>query len=872
MQASILGLYDPDRSQVVLKDSSNSEWEDFVTFWKEQHASHLENKGEGLAVLAESFSSPTIARLKREFEKTYPRSEWVSYEPVGDENIYRGIELATGGRRLQPVYDFSKARTILSLDSDFLGFESEAVKATRGFAEGRRVRSQKDDMNRLYVVETSLSITGSNADHRKAIESGRVGAFVLALVDELRRQGLPVGGLDDVSLPGKGEFDDKWLETLAADLISAGKRSLVVAGYRQPAAVHALVLALNKALGGVGETVTYTEPRDSEHSDHEALADLIKDMRDGRISTLVIVGGNPVYSAPADLEFERALRKVKTKIHFGLYSDESAAGANWHLPKAHFLESWGDARAVDGTLSVIQPLIAPLYEAVHSELELLTLLTTGEAVPSHEAVKETWKGTLRGGDFEKKWRRLLHDGLLSDSRAENIIPRTDSRSLSGAANTVMASATKATVSNMEIGFTASNTFDGRFANNGWLQELPDAVTKIAWDNVALMSPATAEELKVDSGDMVSLNVDGRSMEMPVFISPGQARYTVSLALGYGRTAAGRVGNGTGFDTYQLRTSKGLYFAPGLTVGNVGNSYKLANTQDHGSMEGRPIVRENTLAGYKEKAEFFPEQPHHPPLVALWDEHKYDKGYQWGMSIDLNACTGCNACVIACQSENNIPVVGKEQVHNGREMHWIRLDRYYSGDKEDPEVMMQPMTCQQCENAPCEQVCPVAATTHDEEGLNVMVYNRCIGTRYCSNNCPYKVRRFNFFNYTNDLPEVVKMAQNPEVTVRFRGVMEKCTYCTQRINKAKINAKNEGRKVDDGEIVTACQQACPANAIVFGNINDPESEVSRLRANNRKYLLLEELNTRPRTSYMARLRNPHPALAGDGDHKTGHGAG
>jgi molybdopterin-containing oxidoreductase family iron-sulfur binding subunit len=436
----------------------------------------------------------------------------------------------------------------------------------------------------------------------------------------------------------------------------------------------------------------------------------------------------------------------------------------------------------------------------------------------------------------------------------------------------MASATKATVSNMEIGFTASNTFDGRFANNGWLQELPDAVTKIAWDNVALMSPATAEELKVDSGDMVSLNVDGRSMEMPVFISPGQARYTVSLALGYGRTAAGRVGNGTGFDTYQLRTSKGLYFAPGLTVGNVGNSYKLANTQDHGSMEGRPIVRENTLAGYKEKAEFFPEQPHHPPLVALWDEHKYDKGYQWGMSIDLNACTGCNACVIACQSENNIPVVGKEQVHNGREMHWIRLDRYYSGDKEDPEVMMQPMTCQQCENAPCEQVCPVAATTHDEEGLNVMVYNRCIGTRYCSNNCPYKVRRFNFFNYTNDLPEVVKMAQNPEVTVRFRGVMEKCTYCTQRINKAKINAKNEGRKVDDGEIVTACQQACPANAIVFGNINDPESEVSRLRANNRKYLLLEELNTRPRTSYMARLRNPHPALAGDGDHKTGHGAG
>jgi len=858
MQASILGLYDPDRSQEVLKNGAPSEWDDFVAFWKEQQVQHVADKGEGLAVLSESFSSPSLSRLKTQFEKVYPGAKWVSYDPLSDENIFQGIEAATGGRKLQPAYNFGKAKTILSLDSDFLGFESESVTATRSFADSRRVRTQKDDMSRLYVVETALSITGSTADHRLAMESNRINGFVKALAGELKRQGVRFKALDNVTLPSKDDFDSRWIEVLAADLIAAGRHSLIVVGRRQPADVHALVLVLNKALRNIGETVSYRENRDSAHSSRKALAELTADMREGRVETLVILSGNPVYKAPADLAFGAALRKVKTRIHFGLYADESAEDANWHIPQAHFLESWGDARAVDGTVSVVQPLIEPLYGA-HADLEFVTLLITGEPAFAHDTVRETWKDYLRGGDFEKKWRRVLHDGLLTGSADASVNPRIDRGALTEILTSGTTKTAKATVSNMEIGFYASNVFDGRFANNGWLQELPDAVTKIAWDNVALVSPATAEELKVENGDMVTLNFEGRSLEMPVWISPGQARNTVGVALGYGRTAVGRIGNGTGFDTYKLRISKAPYFSSGLTVGNVGNNYKLANTQDHGSMEGRPIVRENTLAGYKEKVEFFPEAPHHPPLAALWDEHKYDKGYQWGMSIDLNACTGCGACVIACQSENNIPIVGKEQVHNGREMHWMRLDRYYAGDKENPEVVMQPMTCQQCENAPCEQVCPVAATTHDSEGLNVMVYNRCIGTRYCSNNCPYKVRRFNFFNYTNDIPEVTKMAQNPEVTVRFRGVMEKCTYCIQRINTAKIDAKNKGREVTDGEIVTACQQSCPANAIVFGNINDPESEVAKLKENDRKYHVLEEINTRPRTSYMARLRNPNPAL-------------
>ncbi len=856
VQASILNLYDPDRSQSVLKNGQESSYEDFLTFCDEQAGRFNSSRGAGLAVLAESFASPTMARLKKQFESEFPQAQWVTWEPVSDENIYGGIEVATG-RRLKPVYDYSKAKVILSLDCDFLGHESDAIAATRGFSEGRRVTSQSDEMNRLYVVESALSNTGMMADHRLRVKSARVGKFVQALARELNAIGMKTGFGEEGS---PTDFDAKWVKTLAKDLFASGGKALVVAGRRQPAAVHAMVCAINAALGCVGETVEYRGMPDSEVSDSSAFAALIEKMKSGQIETLAMLGGNPVYNAPVDHQFAFALSKVRQTIHLSSHVDETSARCTWHIPRAHYLESWGDARSVDDTLSVIQPLLEPLYNG-KADVEFLSALITGAAATGYELVRQSWKPILKGGDFEKKWRRVLHDGVHAGGMQ---YPkwRVDGKAIEGL--TIPAE------SGMEIAFYPSVVFDGRFANNGWLQELPDAVTKIAWDNVALFSQKTAKANNIGNGDVVRLEIDGRVLEMAAFISPGQADDSIAVALGYGRTASGRVGNEVGFDTYTLRSAGSSYFASGLKISKTERTHVLANTQDHGSMEGRAIVRENTLAGYKDKAEFFPEGVEHPPLVPLWNEHSYKEGYQWGMSIDLNSCVGCNACVTACQSENNIPVIGKEQVHEGREMHWMRLDRYYAGEPDDPEVVVQPMTCQHCETAPCESVCPVAATVHDEEGLNVMVYNRCIGTRYCSNNCPYKVRRFNFFNYTNDLPEVVQMAQNPEVTVRFRGVMEKCSYCVQRISTTKIKAKNAGREVEDGEIQTACQQACPAKAIVFGNINDPESEVSKLKQNDRTYRVLEELNLKPRTSYLAKLRNPHPDLEKkkhDNDHRS-----
>ncbi len=854
VQASILNLYDPDRSQSVLKQGRGVSYEDFLTFWSEQAGRYDSSRGAGLAVLAESFASPTMARLKKQFESEFPQAQWVTWEPVSDENGFAGIEAATG-QSLKPVHDYSKAKVILSLDCDFLGHESNAIAATRGFSEGRRVTSQSDDMNRLYIVESALSTTGMMADHRLRMKSALVGRFVQALASELNAAGVKTGFGGD---SGSSDFDSKWVRTLAKDLAGAGSKALVVAGRRQPAAVHAMVCALNAVLDS--KAVEYRGMAGTEVSDSLAFVGLVDKMKAGQIETLVMLGGNPVYNAPVDHQFPFALSKVKQTIHLASHVDETSARCTWHIPRAHYLESWGDARSIDDTLSVVQPLLEPLYDG-KADVEFLSALITGMAATGYELVRETWKSALEGGDFEKKWRRVLHDGVYAGGTAATK-PRVNSKAVE--ALTIPES------SGIEIAFYPSVVFDGRFANNGWLQELPDAVTKIAWDNVALFSPKTAEASHVENGDVVKLEIDGRVLEMAAFISPGQADDSIAVALGYGRSAAGRVGNEVGFDTFTLRTAAAPYFASGLKISKTERTHVLANTQDHGSMEGRAIVSENTLAGYREKAEFFPEGVEHPPLLPLWDEHPYKKGYQWGMSIDLNSCVGCNACVTACQSENNIPVIGKEQVRKGREMHWMRLDRYYAGEPDDPEVVVQPMTCQQCEMAPCEAVCPVAATVHDDEGLNVMVYNRCIGTRYCSNNCPYKVRRFNFFNYTKDLPEVVQMVQNPEVTVRSRGVMEKCSYCIQRINMTKITAKNEGREVKDGEIQTACQQACPAKAIVFGNINDPESEVSKLKENDRTYRVLEELNLKPRTSYLAKLRNPHPDLEKtkhDNDHRS-----
>jgi len=855
IQASILSLYDPDRSKSVMHQGVEKTYDDFVSFWSTRSAEIKIDKGAGLTILAEPFSSPTLARLKKAFLKSYPEAGWITYEPLSDEHVYSAVTNVSG-RKLRPVYHFDRADVILSLDSDFLQTESENITASRGFADGRRMPDEKANMNRLYVAENAFSITGSMADHRLRLNSREIGRFTVALATKLKSRGLKLGAVPEVDASA---FDNKWLDVLAEDILKSKSKCLIVAGRRQPTWVHELVLLLNEALGNVGTTIEFQDMPDSSTAGRDELTNLSSDMMAGKVNTLIMIGGNPIYSAPVDADFKAALKKVKHSIHLSGYFDETSAEAEWHLPHSHFLESWGDARAVDGTLSVIQPMIEPLFGG-KSDVELLSLLGSGEDQRGYDLVRETWNGILNKSGFEKKWRKVLHDGILEGSSSATV-QFSSRKSVRQICSGVDLSGKRASAENLEIGFYASNLYDGRYANNAWLQELPDAVTKLAWDNAALMSPRTARELGLVNGDGVSIDYDGRSLEMPIWISPGSADYSISLPLGYGRTAGGRVADNVGFDTYTLRTSQAMDFGAGARLSRTGKKFELANTQDHNLMEGRPIVREATLDKYKKHPTFVRDMVKHPPLESIYPDYDYSKGYQWGMVIDLNTCTGCNACVIACQSENNIPIVGKQQTANGREMHWIRTDRYYIGNAENPEMVFQPVPCQQCENAPCEQVCPVAATVHDKEGLNTMNYNRCIGTRYCSNNCPYKVRRFNFFNYINEMPEVVKMAQNPDVTVRSRGVMEKCTFCIQRINRSKKTAKQEDRTLSDGEIITACQQACPTNAIHFGNINDPESRVTGLKKADRNYDLLEELNARPRNSYLAKLRNPNPALEG-----------
>jgi Fe-S-cluster-containing dehydrogenase component len=748
------------------------------------------------------------------------------------------------------VNHLDKAKVVLALDADLLHADPEMIRHTRGFAAGRRVAAPGDAMNRLWAVEAVFSITGANADHRLRLPARRIPAFLAALAAELRKGGLAIDA-PEAALPAG--TDESWLKALADDLLKNKGASLIATGPRQPAAVHAAVVTLNAALGNVPATVEYREPLDALLPSATGLAELVAALRDGKIKTLVVLGGNPAYDAPADLDFAAAAAKAEEFVHFGSHADETAALASWHLPCAHFLEAWGDARSRCGSLSVVQPLILPLYGA-KSAIELVALLGSGEDGAGHDLVQATWRPILGEADFEKRWNRVLHDGVLPDSAVAGVKPDVKPGVLGELA------ALGAGAGELELVFQACPKLEGgASANNAWLHELPDAVTKATWDNPLLLSPATAAAKGLKDEDVVKLEVKGRSLELPVLRVPGMADGTLALYLGYGRTRAGRVGTGVGFAAYALRSSAAMDLATEVTLAPTGRRYPISQTQEHGSMEGRPIIREATLARYKEEPRFANEET---PLFSLWAEHEYKTRPQWGMVIDLNACTGCNACAVACQSENNVPVVGKDQVRRGREMAWLRIDRYFTGEPSDPGAAFQPVPCMQCENAPCEQVCPVAATVHDAEGLNAMVYNRCIGTRYCSNNCPYKVRRFNFFNYTKDTPKVLKLANNPDVTVRSRGVMEKCTYCVQRLSAAKIDARLGGRELKDGDVKTACQQACPAEAIQFGDLLQLESKVSKARANDRTYALLADLNTRPRTTYQARLRNPHPALARD----------
>ena len=848
-QAAILGLCDPDRSDRVRHraegDTEEPSWESFDAYLEQRRAELEASRGAGFAVLSGGYCSPSLARQAAELARRLPQARWVIHEPLGDGNVFAGCQMATG-TACRPVYHLEQARKIVALDADLLHTESESLAFARGFARGRRVNGPGDDMNRLYAVESTLSVTGASADHRVPLESRKVAAFAAALGGALGVGSAPSDGT--ASSAALSEAESAKAKLIAADLSASPGESLVVAGRGQPPEVHALVMAINQALGAIGRTVTLHELADIGYGD-AGLSALAEEMRSGAIDTLLILGGNPVYDAPADLDFAAALAAVEHSIHLSSSFDETSHAVRWHLPEAHFLEAWGDARAADGSLSVVQPLIAPLLDG-RSWLEVLGQLAgPGPARSGYDVVRETWLERLGGESFERDWRRVLHDGVLAASASPSLEVSLQAPP----------AAPPTASEGLEVTFQPSlATFDGRYANSSWLQELPDAITKITWDNAALISRDTAEQFDLASGDLVSLGYRGRTLDVPVFVLPGQVNGSVALALGYGRTAAGRVGDGVGADAYQLRHSAAPYFDGDLSLTKIKGSHLLAQTQEHWDMEGRDLIREATLEQYRAHPDFAGEKLDPEKSHQLFPSYSYQDGPQWGMAIDLNSCIGCNACVVACQSENNIPVVGKEQVDRGREMHWLRIDRYFSGASEDPEVAFQPVPCMHCENAPCEQVCPVAATLHDDEGLNVMVYNRCIGTRYCSNNCPYKVRRFNFFNYTKDTPELMKMAMNPDVTVRSRGVMEKCSYCVQRISEAKIVAKRDGRRpVADGEIKTACQQTCPTEAIVFGDIRDPQSEVSRWKRQDRDYLLLGELNNRPRTSYLARLRNPNP---------------
>jgi MoCo/4Fe-4S cofactor protein with predicted Tat translocation signal len=841
-QAAILNLYDPDRLTAVRTGERNGTWEGFKEAVGKLKASL--GTGAGLRVLSETVDSPSLAALRAHFLSRFPAARWVEYDPVlTSETALNAI----------PLYSFDKADVVVALDSDFLGLDSTTIRNARQFAAKR---GQIDDgtMNRLYVVESQMSVTGGASDHRLPVKSAEIGSIAGSILNALKA-GSGLTGL------GTGNTQqDNFIRVLAKDLAAARGRSIVVAGPRQPAAVHALAHQINQLLGNIGSTVTYVATRRTRPQLSQ-IRELTGELASGSVNTLLILGWNPAFTAPADTEFAANLSKVQNSIYLAQDFDETAAVCKWVIPAAHFLESWGDLAAPDGTVSIQQPAIEPLYGG-KTAAELVALISDYKDQRSYDIVKNFWVSTIAGG--EKGWRKALHDGIVANTAVQSAGSDPDFAAFS--------SVPPASASGYEVVFTPSwSMWDGRFANNPWMQEMPDPITTLTWDNAALVSVADAAKLGVNHGDVISIERNGKMIEAPVLIQPGQAEGSITLPVGYGRSRAGRVGQGVGVNSYSLRTADAFGFGSGFKISKTGATYPLAQTQEHQTMEEpklvgfqqpvvRPIVREGTLEHFRKEPHFAQEMVEHPPLKSLYGDYDYSKGQQWGMAIDLNACTGCNACMVACQAENNIPVVGKQQVARGREMHWIRLDRYYTGPPENPQIANQPMMCVHCETAPCENVCPVAATVHSPEGLNDMVYNRCVGTRYCSNNCPYKVRRFNFLNWHEGTQEVQKMSYNPDVTVRMRGVMEKCTYCVQRIQEKKIELKTQGRRwMKDGDVQTACQQTCPSDAIVFGNLNDTDSRVAKLKLSPRNYALLGEINTKPRGTFLAKLRNPNPEL-------------
>jgi MoCo/4Fe-4S cofactor protein with predicted Tat translocation signal len=863
-QGSLLDLYDPDRSQHATLRGNAAEWPEFLQDYRERLTAGKANGGEGIYFLSTSFTSPTLQRQWKEAQAAYPKAKLIQYDPA-----LAGTAFAKG---FNPQYSLDQADVIVSLDADFLsgagypGFH----KLTREYAKRRKLEGNDKTLNRLYVIESTPSTTGFKAEHRLGLRASEVPAFAAALASAVGAAGVPASSYSWTA------EQSKFLAALAKDLKASAGKSVVIPGLYQDPSVAALAQAINNALGNVGKTVTLSG--DSTGATGDSIADLkalVADLNAGKVDWLLILNSNPVYDAPADLDFKTALGRAKTSVHLASHIDETGLETTWHLPAAHYLESWSDVRSYDGTVSVIQPLIEPLYQG-HSAHDLIQALSDEPQLSAYEAVRETWKSAVsKGGDFELGWRKALHAGWIDGTAYAS----------GGSASGMTVSSVPAPSSKdaFEIIFRPDpNIYDGRYSNIGWLQELPKPVTSLAWDNAALVSGATLTRLGMEEDDILEVTVDGRKVKAPILVAPGHPDNSVTMYLGYGREAAGRVGSGAGFNAYLIRSSSAPFYTTG-TVKKVEGKWGLAVTKSHyqdhrgkfaggkgdgnyslewNEAETRGIIRSATLEEYKANPGFANEGEEHPKderETTMFPNWEY-KDNAWGMSIDLNSCTGCNACIVSCYAENNIAVVGKQQVRIGRNMQWLRIDTYFEGDLAAPRAHFQPMACQHCENAPCEQVCPVGATVHTPEGLNSMVYNRCVGTRYCSNNCPYKVRRFNFLLFSDYETESLKLARNPDVSVRSRGVMEKCSYCVQRISEAKIDADKENRAVRDGEIVTACQQACPASAITFGNINDRSSEVAKLRSNERSYSVLADLNTRPRTQYLAAVLNPNPELA------------
>jgi molybdopterin-containing oxidoreductase family iron-sulfur binding subunit len=852
LQASILDLYDPARLKGFARAGQSQGRIALLSELSRLARSHEKDGGARLRFLVEPTSSPTLADLRRRILQRFPKARFDAWSPVSDEEARAGAAVALG-KPLDATWSLTDADVILSLEADLLAQDGEPLRQTREFA-ARREGPEPAKMNRLYVAEARFSVTGGVADHRLRMRSSEVLPFARAVAAELAaKHGL--GALAPLGAPAEGERA-KLAAAVAKDLARTRGRSLVAVGDGQPAAVHALAAALNEALGNVGHTVTYrpTVLLDAEPA-APRLAALARELDAGQVDTLVVTAWNPLYTAPADVGLRAAFGKAKERVVLALRPDETVNASTWSIAAAHALESWGDLRARDGTVSVVQPLLAPLFESL-SEVELLAAFLDAADQGAHALVREGWRARSGGGvGFDQRWQGWLAAGVVAGSATTPEAAPADLARVAAAVRAVPSPA-----GGLEVRFAPDyKVHDGRFLENPWLQEFPDPVTKLTWDNAALLSPATAARLGLSSSDEIELTLGGRKVVAPAQVVPGHADDALTLTLGYGQAVVGAVGEGTGFDAYVLRTAAAPGFAGGAELRKTGNRGKLVTTQEHFSMEGRAIalaLPAGDLPGEKEMLD--EHRGAQPTILAPVDYSKNE--YRWGMAIDLSRCTGCGACTVACQAENNIPVVGKEQVARSREMHWLRVDRYFEGDLADPKSVSQPLACVHCEAAPCEYVCPVNATVHSEEGLNEMVYNRCVGTRYCSNNCPYKVRRFNFLDYHQRMEPTLKMLQNPDVTVRARGVMEKCTYCTQRIERARITDRSAGKKIGGDEIQSACQQACPAEAIVFGNLNDPDSKVSRRQADARRYDLLHELGTRPRTTYLVRLRNPNPDLA------------